>query len=280
MRETSLGFLSAIILSTAILTGAAMAADATNTPSATNAAPAPDAAALAKATEAMKAGEIVQIDTSDVFNSRPIATVVDGKLVVMDLDAMGPDKYGSGLITQAAEKLATGKDDPRALPNDGRFPATDRHPDVVLAYGGNDDGKKKFARKCAGPDEFTITIPAKKYSKLFLFLTSSGKSPMTIDLKYQDGSADTHSVTVPDWYDQLTPDNPDWSYLAPELSKWSVDTTQWPGARDMKVKMGHHYVYVLTLNCDPAKILQNVSFKKATQKQVTTFFGATGLVVQ
>src|SRR5882757_9093522 len=99
-------------------------------------------------------GKVVQIDTSAVFNVRPINTVVNGAVVPMDHDIDG----NGGLCTLSAAKILGGSTE-HVIPDNAVFPATDKHPEVVLAYA-NDDGKKNFARRHAqGEDTFDFAVP-------------------------------------------------------------------------------------------------------------------------
>jgi len=213
-------------------------------------------------TTGSRAGETVQIDAQDVFNMRPINTMVNGKLVPMNNNIDG----AGGIATKSAAKAA-GSDDPRSMPDDGKFAANDKHPEVIFSYA-TDDGRKNLARKSQGEDEFIVTVPLKNYAKLFLFFASgAGPSKIHVDLKYQDGSLESRSMEVPDWFWELKPDDKDRCYIAPDLSKWSPDKM---------LEKDHHFIFGLNVNPAPDKTLVKIRIKKAAPG-IMAFFGGTGL---
>jgi hypothetical protein len=210
-----------------------------------------------------QAAETVQIDALDVFNMRPISTVVNGKLVPLSNNIDG----AGGIATRSAAKAA-GSDDPHSMPDDGKFAANDKHPEVIFSYA-NDDGKKNLARKSQGADEFIVTVPPKNYTKLFLFFASgAGPSKIHIDLKYQDGTLESRSMEVPDWFWELKPDDKDRCYIAPDLSKWSPERM---------LEKDHHFIFGLDVHPSPDKILVKVRIKKA-EPGIMAFFGGTGQI--
>jgi len=209
-----------------------------------------------------RAGEVVQVDASSVFNMRPINVVVAGKVVPMtgDIDGAG------GVATHAAAKAMGGKDDPCAMPDDGKFPATDKHPEVVMSYG-KDDGKSPQGRTSRAEDKFSFPVPAKKYTGLWLFLGSGrGPSDITVDLKYSDGSADSRTLQVPDWFWEVRPEDPDRCYVATDLSKWGPKR---------QLEKNHHSIFGLNVHPDSAKTLTEVAVTK-TKPGIMAFLGATG----
>ena len=211
-----------------------------------------------------RAGQTVPIDASAAFTIRPVSTVVDGKIVPLDHDVDG----AGGMATAAAAAAAThGTPDPHALPDDGRFPADGRHPDVVLPYAVGDDGRKNQARRSQGEDAFSFPVPPGRYAKLFLFLSSGqGPSDIEVTLAYDDGTSEARPFRVPDWFWDLKPDDPDWVYLARDLSKW---------APDKMLEKSHHSIFGLDVHPAPGKALATVLVHKEA-KGILAFYGATG----
>ena len=208
------------------------------------------------------AEETLQLDVSDVFNMRPMSTVVDGKLVTMTDNIDG----ASGVATTSAA-ATYGSPDPHALPDDGKFAATDKHPEFVLPYT-MDDGKQNLARRSAGGDAFILNVPTKHFTKLFLFLSSGqGPSKIQVKLKYADQTTDTRDLTVPDWFWLLKPEDQDWCYVATDLSKW--------GPKKMLEK-SHHSIFGVDIHPDPGKVLEKVLVSK-DDRGIMVFYGATGV---
>lgn len=206
--------------------------------------------------------EVLQLDVSDVFNMRPMSTVVGGKLVTMS-----DNIDGAGGVATTSAAATYGSPDPHALPDDGKFAATDKHPAFVLPYA-TDDGKKNLARRSAGGDAFILTVPAKHYMKLFFFLSSGqGTSKIQVKLKYADHTLDTHDATVPDWFWLLKPEEQDWCYVATDLSKW--------GPQKMLEK-SHHSIFGLDIHPDPSKVLEKILVSKS-DSGIMVFYGATGV---
>ena len=148
---------------------------------------------------------VVQINVDAVLNGRAVATLTDGKMIPLSADVDG----AGGLVTQAvAEKL--GNPNPHPLPDDGKFAATDRHPEVMLHFS-NTDAEYNQIRRSQGEDEFSFAVPEKHYSQMFLFLSSGhfGPAKIQIQLTYQDGATEARDMEVPDWYFPLKPDDAD-----------------------------------------------------------------------
>ena len=211
------------------------------------------------------AGEVMQIDTTNVFNTRVISTVVAGQLVPLkdNIDGAG------GVATTSAAGLQ-GPADPHALPDDGKFPATDKHPAIDLPYA-KDDAKAAQVRRCTGGDAFVLSVPAHLYGRFFLFLSSGqGASHLKIKMRYTDHTTDTRAADVPDWFWDLKPDDKDWSYVATNLSKWGPDKM---------LEKDHHSIFALDLHPDPTKTLEKILVSKA-DPGILVFYGATAETAQ
>jgi len=218
-------------------------------------------AALFPLLQTTQGAELIQIDTSDAFNTRTISTVVGGKLAPMrdNID-------GAGGVATASAAATFGTSDPHALPDDGKFPATDKHPDIVMPYA-RDDGKSNQARRSAGGDAYVLSVPAKHYAKLFLFLSSGqGPSNLEIRMRYTDHTVETRTVVVPDWYWDLKPDDKDWCYVATDLSKWGPDKM---------LEKSHHSIFGLDIHPDAGKVLEKILVSKS-DAGIMVFYGATG----
>lgn len=214
------------------------------------------------------AGDVKQIDTTAVFNARPIDTVANGAVVPMDANIDG----AGGLATLSAAKLLSpnfaGSTD-HVIPDDAVYPATGDHPQVVLSYA-NDDGKKKFARRSQGEDTYDITIPPGAYTRLFLMMSSGqGASDFDATLTYQDGTSTTKTLTCPDW----------WPGLKPPLEAYRVEVVQnmskWSPHGIISSELKGHNIYGLNVQPDPTKSLVKITIKKHP-KAILCFWGATG----
>lgn len=220
--------------------------------------------ALLSAAAATFAGEAVQIDVHDLLNARVIVTLVDGRLVPVK-DGVdhgnGDPAHASAWATRAAAKGG------EALPDDGHFAATARHPEVVLPYR-NDDATGMQVRRADGPDEFRFAVPAKTYSSLLLWMMSaSGPGKIHAVLAYADGTSDARDLQIPDFYWLLKDDDHDHCVLIGDLDKW----TGTGGTMEKK----HHSIFGLELHPDAAKVLTSVAVTKLPGG-VATFYGATG----
>jgi hypothetical protein len=212
-----------------------------------------------------RAGDVKQIDTSAVFNARPINTVVNGAVAPMDANIDG----AGGLCTLSAAKILGGSTD-HVIPDNAVYPANDKHPEVVLAYA-NDDGKKKFARRHAqGEDSFDLTIPEGNYAKLLLLVTSGqGASDIDVTLTYKDGTTENKPFTVPDWWPDLKPPVDAYcTYVVFNMSKWTPHGI-------IGSELSHHNIFGLNISPNPDKSLVKVTVHKH-QKGIMCFWGATG----
>jgi hypothetical protein len=172
------------------------------------------------------------------------------------------------LATQAAV-TALSSDNAHNLPDDGHFPATADHPEVILHYSNGDATSNQVRRSPKGStDDFAFDVPSNRYEKLFLFFTSSssGSAPLDVTLSYQDGSTDHRNLIVPDWYAILKPADANCVYLATNLAKWTKQNT-------LKEK-DHHSIFGLDVQPDRTKALAKISVHKT--HPIVVFWGATG----
>jgi hypothetical protein len=231
------------------------------------------ALAWAAGPQAAKAPEAVQVDVKDLLNARVVTTVTDGKVNNLKIDI---DGAGGHCTMHAAELLKT--KDPHALPNDGKFAANDKHPEVVLNYK-DGDGEANQARRVTGEGTFTFAVPEKKYSQMWLWVTSGqGPSDIHTELTYKDGTSETRDIQVPDWFWELTPnakdakmDDKNRCNLAVDLGKWSKEGPM------IASEPRHHFIHGVDATPNPAKELVKVTVKK-DKGGLMCFYGATGAV--
>ena len=166
---------------------------------------------------AAKAPEAVQVDVKGLLNARVVTTVTQEKVNNLKIDI---DGAGGHCTMHAAELLKT--KDPHALPNDGKFAANAKHPQVVLNYK-DGDGQANQARRVAGEGTFSFAVPENKYSEMWLWVTSGqGPSDIHIELTYKDGTSETRDIQVPDWFWELarTPKTPRWTTRIGATWRW------------------------------------------------------------
>lgn len=213
---------------------------------------------------ALIAGETVQIDLRSLCNARIITTLTDGHLVPWR-DSL--DGVTSGEATLAAAKKI-GEPFAQALPDDGIFPATDRHPRVVLNFN-NADGTSNQVRRSLVADEYAIAVPSQAYQQFWIFVMSGfGESTLRLRLGYADGSTEVRDLVVPDWYFPVKDVDPHRVNLAEDLGKWSSENHQ--------MEKDHHFVHGFDLSPDPKRVLTSVKITK-TAKAVLTLWGATAV---
>jgi hypothetical protein len=212
------------------------------------------------------AGAAIQLDITALLDIRPVTTCTGGALATWNggIDGGG---HGDGYLTMAAA-LANGDREPHALPDAATFAATARHPEIVLHYS-NDDGAGMQAHAIAGAGEFTLAVPAHRYSGLFLALTSAeGASRLHCTLSYADGTA-VSEVVCPDYYQDIAATDPDLSYIASDLAKWNRANTM--------AEKNHHNIDALDLHPDAARTLVRVTVAKAAGGYLV-LWGAAGVI--
>jgi hypothetical protein len=218
---------------------------------------------FASACVSSRGAETIQVDVRSLLNARPVTIVSAGKLVAW---TEGLDGDYSGIATMAAGKLM-GDAVPKALPDDGRFPATDKHPEVVLHFR-NEDATGKQVRRSMGADTFTAVVPPGRYTRLSIFcMSANGASSLSVQLQYSDGT-ETRALTVPDWYHQLPSGDANRFYLAYDLAKWDK--------ANRKTEPDHHYLFGLELSPAQGRVLTAFKVTK-TAAGALTFWGATGM---
>ena len=199
-----------------------------------------------------KNNKVVQIDISDLLNSRPVTTLTGGKLITWKKGIDGGGD-GDGYLTLSAA-LANGDKEPHALPDDPLYPATDSHPAVKLYYA-NADSLASQAWSIAGVGGGGFAVPHAKYKSFFIAVTSSeGPSTLKVQFSYQDGDEEKDFI-VPDYYNDIPPaDTNKISYLAHDLAKW--------GNKNNMTEKNHHNIDLLNITPNPARRLLSIDVQK------------------
>ncbi|HXI57095.1 MAG TPA: hypothetical protein VNO55_13600, partial [Polyangia bacterium] len=214
------------------------------------------------------AAETIQIPVDSVLNTRSVTTLTGGALVTW---IMGVDGGGTadGYLTSAASKFHNDPPAIKALPDDGRFPADDRHPDIVLHFSNDASAASQQTRFVKGAGEFSFATPAAQYQKLFLFLTSAeGASMLRIVLTYADGTTDVTNQSLPDYYNPIPAGDPVFFNLALNLAKWNKQNTI--------AETNHHFIDGVELHPTGARVLTDVTVTKGAAGYLV-FWGATGV---
>lgn len=226
------------------------------------------AVVMGSAAGAARGAETVQIPVDAVLNTRSVTTLTGGVLVTW---VMGVDGGGTadGYLTAAASRFQNDPPAIKALPDDGRFPATDRHPEIVLHFSNDAAPASAQTRFVKGAGTFSFTTPAAPYEKLFLILTSSeGASMLTLTLTYADGTTDVVNQQLPDYYNPIAATDPVLFNLALDLAKWNK--------QNKIAETNHHFIDGVEVHPAPAKVLTGVSVAKGAAGYLV-FWGATGI---
>jgi hypothetical protein len=224
-------------------------------------------ALLGNIVNAQQKSKVIQINIDTLLNARPVTTSFDGfiKSWTKGIDGNGD---GDGYLTMAATAFLDNRT-PHALPDDPLIAATAAHPPIKLHYD-NKDSLSYQARYVSGGGGFNFAVPRKKYSGLYLSLTSSeGPSQLQVVLTYKDG-AETKDFTLPDYYNDIVTNDINLSYLVHNLAKW--------GKKNVMTERDHHNIDVLNVHPDPKRILIHVSVEKG-KPGFLVFWAATGVSI-
>lgn len=211
--------------------------------------------------------QTVQFDISKILNARPVSTLKNNHITkwTTGIDGGG---LGDGYLTFSAA-LFNGDKEPHALPDNPVFGATDKHPEIKLHYSNSDSAHSQTCN-IKGADSVSFAVPQRSYKAVYFALTSSeGPSQLRIGLVYKTGTV-VKDRTLPDYYDDIKPDNPVLSYLADDLAKW--------GNNNNMTEKDHHNIDVLKIETDPARILKSISIAKEKAGYLV-FWAAAGVAV-
>jgi len=118
------------------------------------------------------------------------------------------------------------------------------------------------------PPICVFDAPHKKYSGLYLSLTSSeGASKLHITLTYNDGR-EIKDFILPDYYNDILEGDANLSYLLHDLAKWGPDNKM--------AESDHHNIDVLNIHPDARRVLKKVTVSK-DKAGYLVFWAATGV---
>ena len=210
-----------------------------------------------------RADQVVQVPLPGLLDARPVSTLTGGVVVPW---TVGIDQMDGFMTLAAALSL---KQTGPALPDDGKFAANARHPDVVLNFSNAAPADSPQAHHLTGVGMFAFSVPAATYSKLILFFSSSyGDSRLTMTMTYADGTTSMTGLTLPDWgLGGTLP--PTCFQLIAGLHKWTK--------QGMSVDTPSHTITGVDLSPTASKVLTRVEVSKTSAAQTLIFWGATGM---
>jgi len=208
----------------------------------------------------------VQVNVKSILNARPVITYSNGKIVPMS-GGIDAGSYSAEATLEAATQLKNAN--PIAMPNDGKYAANARHPEVVLNFS-NADGTSPQVRRTTVNETFSFAVPEVHYSKMQIFAMSSGMSPITVTLNYSDASTDVRNLQVIDWYNYpgAPAETADRFNLDLNLDKWDQNNN--------RSEQYNHYLYGFDLSPNVNKTLKSIKIA-VISGGCFTFWGATGL---
>jgi MYXO-CTERM domain-containing protein len=208
----------------------------------------------------------VQIPLPGLLDARSVTTLTGGKLVVFDLPTDGGNLQNA-FATKAVAQMQ-GKPVENALPDDGKFPADARHPEVVLSFSNDAAATAPQTHLVPPSTSFAFEVPATTYSKFFLFFNgAAGGTTVMITLKYSDGM-EIKSAKIPDYYADVPANDPVVFNLATNLAKWDKNT--------QINEANHHNITGVELVPMVEKTLMQVEVARAAEGNLV-FWGATGV---
>jgi len=213
----------------------------------------------------VKSSKTVQFDISKTLNARPVTTLTNKKLITWT-EGIDGDGIGDGYLTMSAA-LFNGDKNPHALPDDPLFAANDAHPEIKLHYS-NSNSAYNQACSITGAGGVQFTIPKAKYKDIYIALTSAeGPSALIIQLTYTD-TIQVKNFTLPDYYMDIKPGDPDLCYLAHDLAKW--------GNKNNMTEKDHHNIDLLNIHPDPKRELKSLRISKSKPGYLV-FWAAAGI---
>ncbi|HVR64798.1 MAG TPA: hypothetical protein VMU50_23020 [Polyangia bacterium] len=196
-----------------------------------------------------------------------MTTLTNGMIVPWNLHTDGLATLQNAFVTAAVAKMK-GAPVENALPDDGRFAANDRHPEVVLNFSNDAPATSPQTYQVQPTTDVSFSVPQATYSKLFLFFNGShGGTTVTMNLLYTD-TMETKMVKVPDYAAAIPANDPVIFNLAPNLSKWSLNTTV--------TEVGGHHITGVELAPMAGKTLKGVTFQRSADGFLV-LWGATGV---
>jgi len=213
-----------------------------------------------------QADTTVQIPLAGVLDARSVTTLTAGQLVVFTLPTDGGNLQNA--FATKAVALKQGKPVENALPDDGKFPADTRHPEVVLHFSNDADAASPQTHLIKTGDMMMFPVPTATYSKLFLFFNgAAGGTLVTVTLNYADGM-EMKTATIPDYYADVPVTDPVVFTLAGNLAKWDRNTAI--------NEANHHNISGAEFAPMAGKMLTSVQVSKSAMGNLV-FWGATGI---
>ncbi|MCT7971026.1 Ig-like domain-containing protein [Laspinema olomoucense] len=216
---------------------------------------------------------VVQFDLTSVFDRDVIINNTGG---VTDPTQNGLSNSSETLVTQSFATLKAGANG-NGLPDNGFFAANTYHPDLQLGYNNNNDGNNAKVLTANG-QSFTFSVTPNQYSQIHLIATSSdGNAGMQVTFNYSDGTTETKTATVQDWFNNIV-ESFDNYYVIDGLDR-NFDTT---GSSASSYHDANAVaVFGFGFNINPAKTLSSITINKTSGSLTTNYlgvFGATGVV--
>ncbi len=126
--------------------------------------------------------------------------IANGAEAVNQNGPLGIDGVGSLLVTSTFS-VQNGGNGLHALPTSGFFPSDVQHFDIQLMYRDANNTNSVLRLDAAG-ETAEISVPDGTYAQLDLVVTSGdGPTPLSVTLRYGDGTQTTLLSTAPDWFD-------------------------------------------------------------------------------
>ncbi|MCT7991379.1 Ig-like domain-containing protein [Laspinema olomoucense] len=216
---------------------------------------------------------VVQFDLTSVFDRDVIINNTGG---VTDPTQNGLSNSSETLVTQSFATLKAGANG-NGLPDNGFFAANTYHPDLQLGYNNNNDGNNAKVLTANG-QSFTFSVTPNQYSQIHLIATSSdGNAGMQVTFNYSDGTTETKTATVQDWFNNIV-ESFDNYYVIDGLDR-NFDTT---GSSASSYHDANAVaVFGFGFNINPAKTLSSITINKTSGSLTTNYlgvFGATGVL--
>ncbi len=232
-------------------------------------------------TRSASADTAVQIPVDSLLDGRSVSTL-SGTTIVPWSAGQGVDGDGNadGFVTSSVEALLQTQNKTEngklgvALPDDGTFPETTRHPEIVLHFSNmaaSTSPQTHQVHISQGPQSFQFAVPPATYSKLFLVITcSEGAAALTVTLSYAGGAAPTVTqLMLPDYgIGGAQANDAVFFNLISGMDKWSTTDQEGDGPS--------HTITGIELSPTPSATLTGVQVAK-TNGSHAVFWGATGI---
>jgi hypothetical protein len=236
---------------------------------------------LATLARSAAADTVVQVPVDSLIDGRTVSTL-SGTTIVPWSAAQGVDGdgYNDGFVTSAVEAMLQTQNKTEggklgvALPNDGTFAETTRHPEIVLHFSNtapNTSPQTHQVHISQGPQSFQFDVPPATYSKMYLLITASeGGAALTITLNYAGGAAPTVTkLMLPDYGIGGAPANDAVFFnLISGMDKWS--------STDQEGDRPSHTITGIELTPSAGDMLTSIQVAKTNGSHVV-FWGATGV---